>query len=564
MSVNTPQTGVRATLAADGVAGGAIAGLLLAEAVAYSSVAGLPPQAGVVGVLCGLVVYGLLGTSRSAIVAATSSSAAVLASAVVTLAPHDAATRASFAAALVLASGALFVIGAAARLGHITQFIAKPVLRGFAFGLACVIALRQFAIVVGVHPTTHDAIPYAWALFSHAASFNGWGLAIGVGTYAVLVLCRRGSHVPGALVAMVAGIALASVVPLADHGVALVGSIEVQFDRPLIPMLDRTEWLRIGELAVALAMILFAESSGAIRTIALQHGDPIAPNRELIALGVANIASGLFQGTPVGAGFSASMANEAAGARTRAAGWIAAALIAIAVWALLPWIARTPEPVLAAIVIHAVSHALDVRALMPYFRWRRDRTVLVAAVIAVFALGVLHGLLVAIAVSVFMLLRDLAAPRVSVLGRYAGGHDYLDRAKHPDVEQVPGLLILRPDAPLLFANADRMLALAMQRLDAAPAAHTLILSLEESADLDASALEALDEFVGALQRRSVRLVLARVKDHVRSLIARAELPRLSTSIVVGYSVDDAVRDALDHDAAALPAATTDRPVHPSA
>jgi MFS superfamily sulfate permease-like transporter len=243
----------------------------------------------------------------------------------------------------------------------------------------------------------------------------------------------------------------------------------------------------------------------------------------------------------VGAGYSATSANEVAGAQSRAAGLVACAVVGLAVWLLLPWIESTPEPLLAAIVIHAVGHTLNPAALRPYFAWRRDRLIVVLAFVAVLALGVLDGLLLAIAASLLMLLQTLSRSHVSWLGRLADTHDFVDVARHPDAVVPAGLLIARPEAPLFFGNADPVFAAIRERLRTLGSPTGVVLSLEDSADLDATSVEALCDFAVRLHQDGVPLVLARVKDPVRDLLARVASPALPPACYAGWSVDDAVR-----------------------
>jgi MFS superfamily sulfate permease-like transporter len=203
----------------------------------------------------------------------------------------------------------------------------------------------------------------------------------------------------------------------------------------------------------------------------------------------------------------------------------------------LPWIERTPEPVLAAVVIHAVSHTLSLAAFRPYFTWRRDRFVVVAAAVAVMALGVLNGLLAGIAISVAMTLRELSEPRLSELGRHGGGHDYLG-LQHPGVARVPGVLILRPEAPLFFANVERLLEQARARI-AAESPRAFVLSLEETPDLDGTTVEALCAFTAEQGAAGRETVLARLKDPVLALLQRAMAGQPAARLEAG-SVDDAV------------------------
>ena len=303
--------------------------------------------------------------------------------------------------------------------------------------------------------------------------------AVSLGVLALLFLFARVPHLPGGLLVIVIGIAAGKWLNLPQYGIELVGSINLQLSAPTLPILSYPEWLRLGELSVAMVMILYAESYSSIRSFAMKHGDIVSPNRDLLALGAANLVSGLFHGMPVGAGYSATSANEAAGTTSRLAGLSAAFALFIIVLTMLPAIALTPEPVLAAIVMHAVSHTLRPAIFRPYFTWRRDRLVILVSVIAVLVFGVLDGLLTAIAVSLLMLLRRLSESSVTILGRLNHGHDFVSRTTHPEAQAVAGILILRPDTGLFFANAERVLAQVRNYITVAGNdTHTVILSLE--------------------------------------------------------------------------------------
>lgn len=532
----------------DLVAGLSLAGLLLPEAVAYSTIAGLPPQAGVLALFAGLLCYALIGSSRYAIVSATSSSAAVLSVAAVSMAGTSVALRLLISSALVIASGCFFLIAGACRIGSISDFIAKPVLRGFAFGLAILIVLNQFAAIVGVHPAHADVVRFVADLARHHAAWNNTALLLAIAALVLLFACARVPRLPGGVLVVVLGIVAGKTLHLDQYDIALVGPIDLIPQRPGVPDLSYAEWLRVGELGVAMVLILYAESYSSIRSFALKHGDTVQPNRDLLALGAANLVSGLFHAMPVGAGYSATAANEAAGATSKTAGLIAAGVLLLIVLAALPIIALTPQPVLAAIVIHAVTHTLRLAAFRPYFAWRRDRFVIVAAVLAVLGLGVLDGLLTAIGVSLMMLLRRISESSISTLGRLGSAdgqseqHDFVSRSSHPEATPVPGMLILRPDTALFFANADRVLNQGRHLLAASGREiDVVILSLEESPDLDGSAIEALTEFCRALNARGQALYLARLKIPAREALLRARIVGLVSEHLSDLSVDDVVR-----------------------
>jgi len=530
----------------DLLAGCAIAGLLLPEAVAYANIGNVPPQAGIVALIAGLALYGVIGNSRFAVVSATSSSAAVLAAVTLAASGGDPAARLLIGAGIVILTGAFFLIASVARLGAMSDFIAKPVLRGFTFGLAITIALKQCGLALHVSPAQSDAPRYLWGLLQASRQWHLYGGALAIVALGVLYAMRRWPRVPAQLVVIVLAILLGHAVDLAHFGIAQVGHIDFAHTDFAVPDLTRRQWMRCGELAFAMMLIVYAESYGSIRGFALKHDDPFSPNRDLAALGASNLLSGLFGGMPVGAGYSATSANEAAGAQSRLAAWCAAVVIAVMVALLLPQIALIPEPVLAAIVIHAVSHTINPRVFAPYMKWRRDRFTALGACLAVLVLGVLDGLLLSIAVSVLWTLRKLSEPNVSVLGRLGDTHDFVDMATHPNAQPVPGILIVRPEAPLFFANVERVLTYlrTLAASQGGDAQHTII-SLEESADVDGSTIEALQVYAAEIRRAGNQLVLARLKPCALRALSRATTEALPLDAMHELSVDACVRSVLN-------------------
>ncbi|NWA01761.1 SulP family inorganic anion transporter [Pseudomonas gingeri] len=531
---------------ADLIAGLSIAGLLLPEAVAYSTIASLPPQAGVIALFAGLLCYGLFGTSRFAIVSATSSSAAVLAAATLSVAGTDIVLRLTMAIGLVLITGLMFLLAGLFKLGSVTSFIAKPVLRGFAFGLAVTIILRQVASIVDVHPEHSDLIRFIPELLGQLPRWNWAGAAVAGVALLLLWIFGRFRRLPGGLLVVVLGVAAGEWLDLPSHGVGLIGIIDLQLAVPSLPRLGFSDWLKLVELGFALVMILYAESYGSISAFALKHGDRVSSNRDLLVLGGANLLSGLFHGMPAGAGYSATSANEAAGATSRCAGVVAALVVLVIVSTLLPLIALTPEPVLAAIVIHALTRAVSLEPLQRYFTWRRDRFLAICAVGAVLLLGVLDGLLAAVAISLLLMLRQMSSAAVQVLGHLADGHDFVDCQLHPQAREVPGLLILRPGEPLFFANAERILGsvqrLARQRV---PGIKAVILSLEESPDLDGTSLEALQDFILRFPGDDRHLLLARLKHEAHQALLALPEDVLSKVTLSELSVYAVVQQALE-------------------
>ncbi len=525
---------------ADVIAGLSVAGLMLPEAVAYAAIAGLPPGRALVAAVAGGLAYALIGQSRFAIIAPTSSSAAILAAALATL-PGTASDKAMLATAMVAIVAALFGVIALFRLGGLAGFIARPVLRGFAFGLAITIILRQLPSLTGLHLAAPNIFLLVGRLASQTQAMSLYSILIGGAALAAILAIRRAGKLPGALIVLGCGVGLASLVDLPAHGVALVGPIAIVLDKPSLPNFGFQTWSHLVQLALPLTLILFAESWGTMRALALRHGDTLSANRELGALGGANLVAALFQGMPVGAGFSAGSASEAAGASSQLSAAVASfALAALVVFAGSA-VARIPEPVLAAVVIAALTHALAIGPFSRLFRIDRDQWIALAAVAGVIGFGVLNGMLIAVALSVGVLLHRLSRPTISELGRIGTSHDFVDRARHDDAGLVDGIAIYRPNAPLFFANADMALAAVGKLAVRHPAGTQVILSLEESNDFDSSAVEVLAEFEKLIQNRGMVLRLARTHDRVRELLTAAGLTELASD--AGFSVADSVEAA---------------------
>ncbi|MBS1187655.1 MAG: Sulfate permease [Burkholderiaceae bacterium] len=498
----------------DLIAGLSLAGLLLPQALAYSGIGNMPPQAGIFALFAGLVCYAIFGSSRFAIVSATSSSAILLAAASASMSDGAPAMRLTMAGGLVMVTGVLFMLAGAAKMGNMTDFIAKPVLRGFTFGLVIVIIVKQCVEIAGVRTEGSSLFDIVLELARQFDHWNQASMAIAAASLGLLFLLERIRLLPGGVIVLLLGIVASQWLNLPAYGVKLVGTIEMGLATPSLPQLTNAEWLQLGEIGLGMAFILYAESYSSIRSFAIKHGDDVLPNRDLLALGACNLVSGLFNGMPVGAGYSATAANEKQGAQSRLSGFVAALVVLPVVLTLLPAIALIPKPVLAAIVIHAVSHTLTLATFRPYFAWRRDHVVIVAAVIAVLALGVLDGLLVAVGISIFLMLRQMSAATVAQLGRHGRReHDFVNMATFPRASAIPGVIILRPDQALFFANADRMMSRLRQMILATDTSvHAVVLSLEESPDLDSVSIEALRDLAVFVAAQGKRLVLARVKD----------------------------------------------------
>ncbi len=534
----------------DIIAGLSIAGLLLPQALAYSSIGNLPAQAGIIGLFAGLLCYGLLGSSRFALVSPTSSSAVVLAATTMTMAEENAGLRLILASGLVIMTGIIFLLAATTRMGNVTDFIAKPVLRGFTFGLAIVIIIKQSTSVLNISVQKDNLFLF---ILDVLRQFRSWNYACLAATMLALVFLalmewlrriRNGQfrNIPSGTLVIIAGIVAGKVFDLPSYGIPDVGSIELNLNNPILPDLSYPEWMQLFEIGIALVFILYAESYGSIRSFAMKHHDTIYPNRDLFALGISNLVSGIFQGMPVGAGYSATAANEAYGAKTRLAGLYAMAITLVIILTVLPFIEWIPVPVLAAIVISTMATTLSLSSFRLYFNWKIDRLLIVASVLSVLLLGVLQGLMIAIAISLLMMLRQNSKSTVSALGRLGQSHDFVSLSVFPEAQPVAGILILRPDQSMFFANADRILLQARYIVSAdSQPVHTVILSLEQTTDLDATSVEALRDFFVEMRKENKKLILARLKNPVHRILQSTlgrQFPEVSLSRL---SVERAVR-----------------------
>jgi MFS superfamily sulfate permease-like transporter len=534
----------------DLVSGLCVAGLLLPEAVAYAGLAHLPVGHALSASLVGLAIYALFGGSRFAIVAPTSSTATLAGAAALSLTgagPGGSAAYTQAFLAVVLLSGLMLMLLASARQGQLSSFISRPVLRGFAFALAVTIVIKQLPDALGLAlPPEMGAGPGSVLAFviRERAQWHGPSVAVALSAALLMAVLRPWPQVPAAMGVIVLAIAAAQGFDLQALGVREIGAVAPLAWRFGWPQLPFQEWMRVGELAFGLVMLVFAESWASMRSTALPHGDALNANRELMVLGACNVGSALLQGMAVGAGFSATSANAAAGAVSRKSGLVALLVIGAAVSFALPLLQLLPRPVLAVAVIGALWHALSPQPLINVWRMNRDRLLVLGAAFAVLLLGVLYGMLAAIGLSVLAALRRFSQPVVHELGALGASRNFVDVNTQPAALAVEKLLILRPEEPLFFGSAEQVMAEVLVRANARTGLDDVLLSLEESADLDSTAVECLMELDHALARSGKRLLLVRVKTTVRELLGRWDPEQLGRSDRLFWSVADGVDFAL--------------------
>ena len=531
----------------DLTAGLCVAGLLIPEAVAYAGLARLPVVHALTATVTGLFIYAIFGGSRFAIVAPTSSTATLAAAAVLSIpgtadGTHTGAYLQALLALVLLAGGILSLL-ACARQEQISAFISRPVLRGFAFALAITIVIKQLPDALGFSlppEMVSDPLHILFFAMTHVQNWHLPSLAVALVAGIFVLVLKRFPLLPASMMVMVLSMVAAFLLDFKSMGIQEVGALQRPNFEIRIPTLRLDEWMRAAELAFGLVVLIFAESWGSMRSQALAHGDRLNANKELMVLGVCNMVSSLLQGLPVGAGFSASSANAAAGAQSRWAGAVALFIIAAVVAVALPVFHLLPRPVLAIAVISALWHAMSAGPLITVWRMNRDRLLLVGSVIAVLLLGVLYGMLAAIALSLVAALRRFSQPVLHELGQLGASRNFVVLDGHADAATVAGVMILRPEEPLFFASAERVAADVLTAAGNKPSVKFVILSLEESSDLDSTAAECLLELHKRLKNNGQQLTLARVKGPVRELLARLAPNELGTVERMFWSVADAV------------------------
>ncbi len=514
----------RSHLRFDAIAGATIWGLLVPEMIAYAGLAGLPPQAGLYTLLVTLAAYAIFGTSRHLVAAGTSAAAVLLASTVIALHPAGSGAYFTDAAALVCITGLLFLLTGLLRLGFIAQFLSRPVIEGFVFGLAIFVTVKQLPKLFGIEGGEGDTIRQFGHVIAHLDDTHGITLAIGAGALVLLFACERFfPKVPGGLVALLLGIGISAAFDLSSHGVEVVGKVPGGLPSLAVPHPPAADIVPLVAGAAGMLLVIFSESLGAAQTFATKYGYAIDANQELIALGVSNVASGVVGGIGAGGSLSQSAVNEGAGARSEVSPLVATVLALVTVLVLTPLFTDLPEAVLAALIIHAVSHLWKVAE---FRRYRRERPlefwVGIGTGIGVITVDVLPGLVFGVVAMVLFVVYHASRPHVSVLGRVPGVRDaYGDVARHPDYEAIPGLLVLRLEAPMFYANAS-LVCDTVKRLAGAsdPPPRAVILDLSPNSGLDITSSENLEELVRTLRSGGVDLALAEVRQPVLELARR--------------------------------------------
>jgi high affinity sulfate transporter 1 len=534
----------RADLGPDLTAGLTTWGVMVPVALAYASLAGLPPEYGLITAFAALAAYAVFGTSRHLRVTVSSTMAVMSLALIAPIAGGDPSRFIALSSALALIVGALLIIAGAARLGFISEFLAKPVVTGFIIGVAVMVIVRQIPKLLGIPGSSGSVMDQLRSIVAQLPETDPLTLAVGAGSLLLILLLRRlNRRIPGALVAMVLGILAVSVFGLADEGLAVVGDVATLMPTIGLPEVDLGDLTYLVTGAAGIVFLAVGESIGAARSFAARHHYEIDDDQEMIALGAANTASGLFGGFVADASLSQSATAEASGARTQLSALVTSGLVLATALLLAPLFTNLPWAVLAAIVVTSMLGLIDVAEVRRYWAWRRkDALLAVAALIGVATTDVLAGLVIAVLLSLLMLLLRAGRPHLAVLGRMPGDRNvYVDLGRHPDAREVAGLLIVRLDAPLYFFNATEVRSGTIALVDGRPERpRRVILDVGATADLDVTTTDSLIQLHEDLVERGVELALAQARGPVRDRLARTGLLEQLGSDSIYLSVAQAV------------------------
>ena len=530
-----------AWLAGDMTAGVIVTVMLIPQSLAYALLAGLPPEVGLYASILPIVAYALLGSSMTLAVGPVAVASLMTASALQPLASAGSAEYVALAVQLSMISGVMLLAFGALRLGFLAYFLSHPVISGFISGSAVLIAVGQLKYILGVKAAGSTVLETLAGLVKALPQTQPVTLAIGVSSLLFLLLARRyltqlltrlgvpakAADLVAKLAPMVAVIASTAVVAVFQlnetAGVSVVGNIPQGLPQLSLSLPGMSTLSQLWVPALLITLIGFVESVSVAQSLALKRQQRIQPNRELLGLGAANVASALSGGYPVTGGFARSVVNFAAGAHTPLAGVISAGLMALVIAALTGLFYYLPHAVLAATIIVAVTSLIDLKTLKEAWHYdRADALSLLATAVGVVALGVEVGILTGVALSLAVLVWRSSHPHMAVVGRVPGTEHFRNTDRH-SVETVPGLLALRVDESLFFANAtvleDRIEGLLSE--DAAVRHVLLICSAVNR--IDTTALGVLTKLERSLEARSIEFMLAEVKGPVMDRLRPTEL-----------------------------------------
>lgn len=549
----------RASVRPDLIAGLAVWAVLVPESLAYATIAGVPPVVGLYAAVPALALYAIAGTSRQLVVSPMSATAALSAGIVASIAGAD-GDPVALTTGLALATGIVAIVAGVLRLGFLAAFISEPVLKGFIIGLALTIMIGQVPDLIGVEGGHGSFFEKTWALLGQLGDVDPLTITVGLASLTALVVVRRTMpFLPGSLVVVLLAIGATILFGLGERGLAVVGHIDAGLPRVGLPDVTGPQFAELLGGAVGLMLVGFAEGLGAAKTYAASRGYDVDPNRELAGLGVANLGSGVLSGMVVNGSLSKTAVNASAGARSQISALTAAALTVLTLLFLTGIFEQLPLATLAAVVVVAVVELVDVRSLRRLWRVRTGRMVHFyqvtaradfmaagAALLGVLIFDTLPGLVIGIAVSLVLLLARTSRPRVAVLAPVGDepGRPWVDAERNPGYATVPGVLAVRVEGPLMFANAEYVRTRIRELAAAAPGLRLVVLDGRATPSVDVTAAAMLVQLRGDLRRDGADLALAEGIGQVRDILARVGS---EGEPVLFTTLDDAVGRGHDHE-----------------
>ena len=533
----------RAWLRGDVLAGLTVAAYLVPQVMAYAVVAGLPAITGLWAMLPCMLIYAVVGSSRQLSVGPESTTALLTASIVAPIAGANPSRYAGIAAELALVFGVFCLLAWALRLGFVADLLSKPVLVGYLAGVAVIMAVGQLGKVTGQHISGDNVWSEISSLVRNASNIKPASVCVAIATILLLlVIQRRWTGAPGALIAVASMTVLVTVTHLDQHGVAVVGSLSGGLPHVDLPPLSDLQQLFVPALGIL--VVGYADSIATARSFAKRGDSEVNANQELMALGACNIGAAFTNGFPVSSSASRTALGDAAGSRSQAYSLAAFLAVLTTIVFLRPALAHFPIASLGGLVVYAASRLVDVAEFRRLARFRRREFLLaIATTIGVLTFNLLYGVILAVSLSVVELLSRVARPHDAVLGRVpglAGMHDVDD---YPSAEEVQGLLVYRYDSPLFFANAEDFRRRVLEAVDQHDDLAWLVLNVEAMVEVDITGLDGLEAVRSTLADRGMVVALARVKQDllddleayglVDSIGAHRLYPTLPTA-VAGY------------------------------
>ena len=509
----------------DIVAGIVLSTMLVPVGIAYAVASGVPAIYGLYATIIPLIAYAIFGPSRILVLGPDSSLAPIILGVVLPLSAADPARAVAIASAMAVVAGAICILAGVARLGFITELLSKPIRYGYMNGIALAVVISQLPKLFGFSIESagplRDLLAIGTALFQDKA--NWAGTALGVGTLMLILVLKAHKRMGAILVAVVIAMVVAGWFDLSErYGVKVLGAVPQGLPDFAIPWLRPSDLIPILAGGAAVAIVAFADTSVLSRTYAARTGTRVDPNQEMIGLGAANLAAGLFQGFPISSSSSRTPVAEAAGAKTQMTGVVGALVVALVIVAAPNLFKDLPYSALAAVVIAAAIGLFEFKDLARIYRiqnWEFWLSVLCTAGVAIF--GAIPGIGIAIALAVIEFLWDGWRPHWAVLGKPDGVDGYHDMARYPEARRIAGLVLFRWDAPLFFANAELFSQRVLDAIAASPTpVRRVVVAAEPITSVDVTSADALTELDQTLKARNIELCFAELKDPVKDKLKR--------------------------------------------